>query len=145
MTRSGPAVVDTNVLLNASDPTRLLHESAQALLATDDRDLSVTPQVIREYLAVATRPVELNGLALLPGLAVANVRHFLSSMRLLDETGVAVDRLCDVVADGRAAGRQVHDANIVATALAHGASAIVTSDSRHFARFADVIEIEALA
>ena len=69
----------------------------------------------------------------------------MSSLRVLSEDVDAVDRLMTLVREGRAVGRQVHDANIVATALAHGASVIVTSDTRHFARFSDLIEIEALA
>ena len=38
----------------------------------------------------------------------------------------------------------MHDANVVAVALAHGAAAIVTDNRRHFSRFADLIAIEGL-
>lgn len=39
----------------------------------------------------------------------------------------------------------MHDANVVACALAHGATSIVTDNTRHFTRFADLIAIEVLA
>jgi hypothetical protein len=38
----------------------------------------------------------------------------------------------------------VRDANLVSVALAHDASAIVTDNTRHFSRFADLIGVEGL-
>lgn len=42
-------------------------------------------QVIREYLVVATRPVIANGLGMLLGDALENVREFRKTIRLLPE------------------------------------------------------------
>jgi predicted nucleic acid-binding protein len=39
------------------------------------------------------------------------------------------------------AGRQVHDANIVATMLAHGETRLLTSNRSDFKRFAHAIEV----
>lgn len=44
-------VVDTNVLLAATDLSRDHHGQAVAFLTTDERYLAVTPQIMREYLA----------------------------------------------------------------------------------------------
>lgn len=139
-----PVVVDTNVLLAATDRSRARHSAATDLLATDDRDLAITPQVVREYLAVATRPVEANGLGMDGPDAVANAEQLLTVLRLLPEGPAATARLLDLVGRSAAQGRQVHDANVVAVALAHGASAIVTDDARHFSRFSSMIAIERL-
>lgn len=57
----------------------------------------------------------------------------------------STSRLLTFMADGLSSGKQVHDANVVACALAHGVAAIVTDNVRHFARFAPLIDIEALA
>ena len=58
------------------------------------------------------------------------------------EDGPAVTRelaaLCRAVPLG---GRQVHDANIVATLLAHGETQLLTSNAADFARFAPRIEV----
>jgi predicted nucleic acid-binding protein len=137
-------VVDTNVLLSATDRTRSAHQSATRFLDTDERRLALTPQIVREYLAVATRPLDANGFGLSGQDAADNVQQLLEDMDLLSESSASTRRLTDLVGSGSAAGRQVHDANIVAVALAHGASTIVTDDARYFARFADVIEVETL-
>ena len=41
-------VVDTNVLLAATDTSRASHRDALALLQTDERRLALTPQMVRE-------------------------------------------------------------------------------------------------
>lgn len=54
-------VVDTNVLLAATDRSRRTHAKATDFLNSDERELCVTPQIVREYLAVATRPRDASG------------------------------------------------------------------------------------
>jgi predicted nucleic acid-binding protein len=142
--RRALVVVDTNVLLSATDRSRSAHESATRFLNHDERRLALTPQIVREYLAVATRPVEANGFGLSGQEAVTNVQQLLEDMELLSEAIASTNRLTDLVGGGVALGKQGNDANIVAVALAHGASTIVTDDARHFARFDGVIAVEAL-
>jgi predicted nucleic acid-binding protein len=147
MTSADPTarvVVDTNVLLAATDRSRTAHEAAITLLNEDERRLALTPQIVREYLAVVTRPVAANGFGLVAADAVANVRQFLDDMDLLSEDAVTTAGLVDLIDGQAAAGKQVHDANVVAVALAHRASAIVTDNTRHFARFDQLIVIEGL-
>jgi predicted nucleic acid-binding protein len=148
MTSADPTarvVVDTNVLLAATDRSRAAHEAATSLLNEDERRLALTPQIVREYLAVVTRPVAANGFGLSAADAVANVRQFVEDMDVLSEDAVTTARLIDLVGGRAAAGKQVHDANVVAVALAHRASAIVTDNARHFARFDTLIAIEGLS
>lgn len=137
-------MLDTNVLLTATEPGRRGHAQALALLTADTR-LGVSPQIMREYLSVATRPQSENGMGLRPEAAAANASSFLERCDLLAETVAVVQRLLALLPVGPTLGRQVHDANIVATALAHGVHRIVTDNVRHFARFADLIEIVPLA
>ena len=42
------------------------------------------------------------------------------------------------------AGKQIHDANIVATALAHGIPAILTHNVTDFVRYSDLIDVISL-
>lgn len=138
-------VVDTNVLLAATDRSRAAHAAATAFLNDDERRLALTPQIVREYLAVTTRPAEANGFGLAAADAVANVKQFLDDMDLLSEDAVTTAGLMDLIGDHAVAGKQVHDANVVAVALVHRARAIVTDNVRHFARFGDLIAVENLA
>ncbi len=137
-------VVDTNVLLAATDRSRAAHGAATGFLNEDVRRLALTPQIVREYLAVTTRPVEVNGFGLPGEDAVANVEQFLDDMELLPEDVSTTRRLMDLIGERSAAGKQVHHANVVAVALAHQASVIVTDNTRHFSRFADLIGVESL-
>lgn len=137
-------LLDTNVLLSATDSSRSRHAAAVELLEEDPRDLAISPQIVREYLAVATRPTTANGLGLAADLAVVNVRRLLASLRLLPEGSASTARLLDLLGDVTVAGRQVHDAHVVAVALTHGAEALVTDDARHFQRFSDLLIVESL-
>ena len=135
-------VVDTNVLLAATDRSRGHHDAATRFLNEDVRRLAVSPQIVREYLAVASRPVAVNGLGLSGEDAVANVQQFLEGMEILTEGPATTTSLMDLVVAGPSVGKQVHDANVVAVALAHRAVSIVTDNTRHFARFAHLVAVE---
>ena len=64
-------LVDTNVLLRTvqmdSEGADLALSAVSALFARSEA-LFVTPQVIIEFWAVATRPVDVNGLGLTPAV-----------------------------------------------------------------------------
>lgn len=138
-------VVDTNVLLAATDRGRARHDAATRFLNEDRRRLAVFPQIVREYIAVATRPADANGLGLASEDAAANVKQLLEDVEMLSEGPSTTRILIELIADGAAAGKQVHDANVVAVAMAHSATAIVTDNTRHFARFSKLIAVEQLA
>ncbi|MFT4265504.1 MAG: PIN domain-containing protein [Nocardioides sp.] len=138
------ALVDTNVLISAVDPDRRDHASALALLE-GGHDLVVAPQVAREFLGACTRPIADNGLGHDPAVAAANLRELLSALAIVEEDEVVTHRLISFVGADRARGKQVHDAHLVATALRHGVTRIITSNRRHFERFADLIDVVPLS
>jgi predicted nucleic acid-binding protein len=129
---------------HATDRSRAAHQAATGFLNEDERRLALTPQIVREYLAVTTRPVEVNGFGLPGADAVANVEQFLDDMEVLPEDVSTRRRLLGLIAERSVASKQVHDTNVVAVALAHQARAIVTDNTRHFSRFADLIGVESL-
>lgn len=138
------ALLDTNVLLAASDEGRRLHRAAIELLEGDPRALAETTQVMREFFSAATRPVEVNGLGQ-PGIVVVvNLEEMTRDLDLLAESAESTDRLKSLVRGAVVGGKQVHDANLVAVALVHDVDAIVTDNTADFARFADLIRIESL-
>lgn len=132
------ALLDTNVLLAATDEARADHESALAAInewPSAGTTLYTSGQVLREYLSVATRPVEHNGLGIAQAAAVSNVRALRTRLRVLPETDKVADRLLDLLDSTACSGKQVHDANVVATMLVHGIDTIVSRNVGDFIRF----------
>jgi predicted nucleic acid-binding protein len=148
MTDDRAVFVDTNVLLSATASLRPLHGAALAVLndwPNQGIALATSTQVLREYLVVATRPVEVNGLGLAVGDALVNVTAFRGRMRLLVDSEPAWGRLRALVATYGCVGKQIHDANVVATALTFGVAKLVTANVQDFSRFAAEIEVLDLA
>ncbi len=135
--------IDTTVLLTATSPARPAHGAARALLEAGfaDRSLYLSGQVVREYMAVATRPAAVNGLGLAPADALGNVRQFLDRSNFLREDEGVRDTLLRLLHEVPCAGKPIHDANIVATMLAHGIRRVVTLNPQDFARFVPSIEV----
>ncbi|MGH7897049.1 MAG: type II toxin-antitoxin system VapC family toxin [Candidatus Binatia bacterium] len=128
-------LVDTNILLEATDEKREFHAICVDLLESRP-GLRAASQVIREYIAVATRPVAANGLGLSVSDALENVRAFRSSLRLLPEEKPVLPTFLSLLEEVPCQGKHVHDANLIATALVHRVRAIVTLNPRDFAPFA---------
>ena len=65
---------------------------------------------------------------------------------VLDENRDVAVRLLDIARVAACAGRQLHDANIVATMQEHGLTRLVTGNLRDFRRFRglDLVDLAAL-
>jgi predicted nucleic acid-binding protein len=139
--------IDTNVLVYASRPTAPEHVAARAALArieATDCAVWITPQILREYLAVVTRP-QATAPPLPMATAIADVRRFQSSFAVADEGPANLERLLELLAAYPGAGKQVHDANLVAAMLVHGIHRPLTFNAVDFQHFASEVEIGALA
>jgi predicted nucleic acid-binding protein len=140
-------VLDTNVLIAATDEARSDHDGAIAALdewPASGVELYTSGQILREYLAVVTRPVRQNGLGLRQEAAVANVRALRGRLRLMAENEKVTDKLVEILQAIACAGKQVHDANVVATMLVHGIDTVVTANTDDFARFGRSVRAVAL-
>ena len=139
--------VDTNVLLSATDESRAHHREAFRLIAesaTRGVHLAASGQILREYLVVATRPAEVNGLGLTVADATANLQQFLRFLHTYDETEAVASHLRDLGLTHGLRGKRFHDANIVATMAAHGIRTLVTENEDDFTAF-DAIETITIA
>ena len=133
--------VDTNVLLAATDASRREHDRSLALLdraMAGELSLYASGQVFREYLVVATRPVEANGLGLDSTEALANVEEFSRCVGLLEETAEVSRELRKLLGRHALRGKRLHDANIVATMLAHGVKRLATDNNADFETFPEI-------
>lgn len=138
--------IDTNVLLTATAVARVGHAAALALLdgGFGERSLFLSGQVLREYIAVATRPTAANGLGLTTAEAIGNARQFLDRSNFLREDAAVRDALFHLLETVPCAGKQVHDANIAATMIAHRVGVLVTLNPRDFERFVPSIRVAGL-
>ena len=127
--------LDTNILLAATDESRHHHLLASRLLSASGSlgcRCALSGQIIREYLVVATRSVEANGLGLDAADALANVEQLSSRLEFCDETESVSTRLRSLVRSYNWTGKRVHDANVVATMKAHGITRLVTENPADF-------------
>lgn len=141
------ALLDTNVLLAATDEGRPDHVAALSVLnewPTGGTVLYTSGQIVREYLSVATRLIKLNGLGLSRPDAIANARTLRGRLGLLGESHKVNDRLLELLDDIDCTGKQVHDANVVATMLVHGIDTLVTLNRSDFARFEALVDVVGL-
>ena len=111
--------VDTNVWLYASSPRSPWYAAASTTLGNAraaGASLVISPQIIREYLAAATRPGVLDPAPTLTDL-LANAATLAGSCRVVDDTRAVSERLVNLLGAVPVAQRRVHDANLVATMI----------------------------
>lgn len=133
--RGTRVLVDTNVLLEATDEGRRFHAQALALFekaAHDGIDLYLGTQVIREYLVVATRPVANNGLGMTTQKALENIQCFQQRTSRVAETLAAGEKFVEWAAKFAIRGKKLHDLQILATASVAGMHALITANERDF-------------
>jgi len=133
--------IDTNVLLTASDRDRPNHAEAVQFLESSlsgERRLFANGQVFREYLVVATRPLENNGFGLTPSDALTNLEAFGKCIQLLDESQTVAQQLQQLVKQHSLKGKRIHDANLVATMRENGLTQLKTYNYGDFSSFEGV-------
>jgi predicted nucleic acid-binding protein len=138
--------VDTNVLVYASvqgAPNRDLARAALVRHASSGEPLRISRQVLREFVAVITRP-QTWARAQSCADAAISVAALAQHFDVLEDVPAVWDNLLDLCRRFEFGGRQVHDANIVATMLAHRETRLLTFNVRDFTRFAAVIDVTAV-
>jgi predicted nucleic acid-binding protein len=73
--------------------------------------------------------------------ALADIRVFQQKFRIADDIENVSRCLLELLESVAVAGKQIHDANIVATMRAYGVTSLFTHNSDDFKRFAHYIEI----
>lgn len=135
--------VDTNVLVYANIIETPFHEQALAAINAAyqaNRTLWISRQVIREYLVTMTRPQAFENLP--RATVLEQIGQFTERFEVADDTPAVTERLLQLLADYKLGGKQVHDANIVATMRAYSIPALLTHNIKDFERFEDAIRIE---
>lgn len=143
MTEGSPVFIDTNVLVYAAvedSPFRCLAWQAMETCSAASAPIWISRQVLREYIATMTRPSP--GVPAIPvATTLKQVQHFQSRFRIAEDGPAVTEILLSLFQDFQVAGKQIHDANIVATALAYEIPAILANYFADFGRFESLIEI----
>ena len=135
--------IDTNILVNSRIPGAPHHVAARASLERafeDPEPLRISRQVMREYLSVVTRqqpwPVNITRED-----ALDDVSRLIGTFEILEDGPVVTETLVALCREVSVGGQQIHDANIVATMLAHGEDRLLTFNVADFHRYSDRIEL----
>lgn len=145
MKRGDLIMVDTNVLLSASNKARPDHEASLRVFSrTLEQGIhaAVCGQILREYLVAATRPTEGNGLGMTANEALKNVAWFRSRLVYFEEPEAVHYELCALIEASGVSGKRIHDANIVALMRYAGIKAIITNNADDFRSFGNITVIE---
>ena len=138
--RDRALLLDTTVLLSATDDTRKGHGIARALIASD-HNFALSTQTMREFIATATRPLTANGLEMAMDDALENLARFRARIDLLlveDDRWLVV--WMDVLARVRPAGRSLFDAGQIAHAKVSRRT-LVTDDARMVERYRSEVAV----
>lgn len=146
MTTSGRAFLDTNILLRRMIEQAPLHQEAKQLVQDQYKahvELWISRQVIREFIVQVTRPQ-----SFMRPITMEELDFQLRTMRTVfntaDETEAVTTQLLALMKAVPTGGKQVHDANVVATMLAYGIDTLLTTNVEDMKRFAGRITILSL-
>ena len=135
--------VDTNVLVFATQATAPWHaEANQTLTALHNggAELWISRQVLREFLATLSRPQTFSTPVPIADL-VADVKQFETLFTIAEDGPGVTAHLLSLLMAIACGGKQIHDANIVATMLTHGVPKLLTHNVADFNRFAGFITV----
>ena len=138
--------IDTNVLIKARILEAPDHDIARERLSRalqECEPLRISRQLVREYLAVVTRPQSWPA-AITREEAIEDASQLLGSFEVLEDGPIVTESLLSLCREVSVGGQQIHDANIVATMLAHRERRLLTFSISDFRRFEDRIELMGL-
>jgi predicted nucleic acid-binding protein len=127
----------------ASFPGAPFHAAARTWLSgleSKGAVLWTSRQVLREFLAVTTRP----GVVVPPPTVSAlphSVRQFERTFQIADEDSAVTASLLDLFGSRIIRVKQVHDANIVATMRRYGIQWLLTHNTSDFTRYKREIDV----
>ena len=137
-----PVFLDTNILLRydiLETPEHAQVREAVKTLLEAECVLWISRQVIREYCRALTHPAFSHPL-MMPE-AVQRARQLVPFFYIADENERVMKNLFNLLENVKIGGKQVHDANIVATMQAANITHLVTLNLADFERFSPYITL----
>ena len=141
-----PLFIDTNILVYANVAAAPFHDQALNAIKTAHqsvRPMWISRQVLREFIAARTRPQTFSQISS-PDVVIERIRYFEERFQVADDTASVTGQLLKLMENFKVGGKQVHDANIVATMLVYDISCLLTHNAKDFQRFGELIKIEGI-
>ncbi|WP_071188339.1 PIN domain-containing protein [Trichormus sp. NMC-1] len=138
-------LVDTNILLRLVQKNSPMHLDTQRAILTLKKQgdfLCIIPQNIIEFWAVATRPLDKNGLGLSITQAEEESEKLKKIFILELDTPQIFTEWESLVIKYQVMGKQVHDARLAAAMLAHNITHLLTFNVDDFKRFSDIVVVD---
>jgi predicted nucleic acid-binding protein len=135
--------VDTNILLRAILTQINQHAEVDAMvkrLIREGAELWISGQVIREFIVQVTHPRTLVEPLTMPQV-VREIDTMKRLFQIADENAAVRARLLELLLEHPTQGKQVHDANIVATMMAYGIDTLLTLNVRDLQRFENRVKL----
>lgn len=135
--------VDTNILVKARFFEAPDHDLARACLESalqENEPVRINRQILREYLAVVTRPQTWQ-IPIAREVAIEDVERLAANFQVLEDGPEVTNWLMPLCRQVPVGGKQIHDANILATMLTHGELRLLTFNVADFRRFVGWIEL----
>ena len=136
--------LDTNIvlrLLNTAAPEHELVRTAVGQLEAKGEELGIGLQVLVEAWAVATRPVERNGLGWSAEIALVALEATRGRFPVLVDDETTTDRWVEAVSKHAVVGKRAHDARIVALMASHGITHLMTLNVQDFSGMPEVVPV----
>jgi predicted nucleic acid-binding protein len=128
-------LIDTNVLLRAAASTSSQHSTAVSAIESllqKGQEIFLAPQVLMEFWAVATRPVDVNGFGWPVEAVRGEIDRLLDQFSLLPKTPAVFEQWLRLVTERKVVGKQVHDARLVALLNIHQVTYLLTFNGDDF-------------
>ena len=138
-----PVFLDTNVFLRhniVETPEHVAVRAAIERLINDECILWISWQVVREFAVVLTRP-QTFAKPLTTTEVAAQLKRLLPLFQVANETARVAANLLTLMEQHPMGGKQIHDANIVATMQAYGITHLFTLNPADFVRFSELITV----
>lgn len=138
-------LADTNVAARrilTQDPAHAQIKVAVDTLILRGETVAITAQNLVEFQALATRPLEANGLGLTTAEANEQARDMEAVFPFLEEIPSVYTYWRTLMERYDVRGRQVYDARLVAVMLAHSVTHLLTTNAGHFRRFSEITVVE---
>jgi len=138
---SGPVLLDTNVLVYATNEDSPFHAQARRIVEralSGELPAAITPQVLAEYYAVVTDPRRVEH-PLTPAEARRQVEALLAgAIRLLPLNEGTSRRLVELGERYGIRAQEIYDAQVVAAMLEGGIPQIWTANVQDFERYREI-------